>query len=361
MKDVLFSPIQIGTLKIPNRFVRSATNDYMADNDGCITSRQIELYRQLAEGGIGLIISGFLYVHPTGKASPGQTGIYSDDHIPGLRSIADTVHKAGSIIAAQIVHGGRQARPRICGGEAIAPSAVEDTKTKVQPREMSRGEVESVIQWFVDASVRAQKAGFDAVQLHAAHGYLLSQFISPHTNRRDDDWGGTAEKRSRIIFDILRKIRETAGQDFPVFIKLNVKDFLPGGLDIHESLPLAVSLDKAGIDAIEISGGMVEAEGTPMAQTGILSPDREAYFRMFAEQIKPVIRCPLILVGGIRSVKVMEQLIQEGTADMVSMCRPFIREPDLVSQLQKGKEKGDCISCNKCFNPRGIRCPHVEK
>ena len=360
MKDTLFSPIQMGTLETPNRFVRSATNDYMADNDGRITGRQIELYRRLAEGGIGLIITGFLYVHPTGKASPGQTGIYSDDHIPGLRSLTDTVHKAGSIIAAQIVHGGRQARPKICGGEAIAPSAVEDTKTKVRPREMSGDEVESVIRWFVDASVRVQKAGFDAVQLHAAHGYLLSQFISPHTNRRNDHWGGTAEKRSRIIFAILQKVREAAGQGYPVFIKLNVKDFLPGGLDIRESLPLAVSLDKAGIDAIEISGGMMEAEGTPTVQTDILSPDREAYFRMFAEQIKPEIQCPLILVGGIRSARVMEQLIQNGTADMVSMCRPFIREPDLVAKFQQNKEKADCISCNKCFNPRGIRCPHVE-
>jgi len=361
MNNPLFTPITIGKMEIPNRFVPSATNAYMADKEGFVTKRQLGLYSALAEGGTGLIITGLLCVHLSGKSGPGQTGINTADHVSGLQRLADAVHTGRSKIVGQIAHGGRQARPKQCGGETIAPSAVEDTKTGIIPREMTPEEIRQTIQWFAEAAVRCKKAGLDAVQLHAAHGYLLSQFISPHTNRRIDEWGGSPDNRCRILLEIVRGIRDSCGPDFPVLAKMNVCDFLPKGISLEDSIYTARALDDAGIDAIEISGGMVEAEGTPMARTGIDSPEKEGYFLPFAEKIKPVLSCPLILVGGLRSMQVMEEAVSSGRTDMVSLCRPFIREPNLVERFRSGAaQTAGCISCNRCFNPRGISCPHVS-
>jgi 2,4-dienoyl-CoA reductase-like NADH-dependent reductase (Old Yellow Enzyme family) len=362
MAEMVFTPITIKGMEMPNRFVRSATNDYMADKEGFVTDREIALYRELAEGGVGLIISAFLYIHPGGKSSPGQMGIYSDRHIDGLEKITREVHKTGAKIAAQIVHGGRQARPKLCGGETMAPSAVKDKKSGVEPREMTEEDIENAITWFTESADRAVRAGFDAVQLHTAHGYLLSQFISPYTNRRTDEWGGTTAKRARILVEIIRSIREITDEAFPLLVKMNASDFLPGGISLEESIETAKILDNTGIDGIEISGGMNEAEGRPTVQEDIDTPEKEAYFRTFAEAIKPNVRCPVILVGGMRSLSVMEEVLASGTADMVSLCRPFIREPDLVLKLKnREKTRTDCISCNRCFNLRGIKCPHVAK
>lgn len=361
MTDKVFSPITIGTVTTINRFVRSATHDFLADEKGCVTEKQIALYQKLSEGKIGLIISGFLFVHPSGKSSPGQTAIFSDSHIPGLTSLTETVHKKGGIIFAQIAHGGRQARKKLCGGETICPSEVLENKTGVLPREMTPTEIDESIDWFIQSALRAKRAGFDGVQLHAAHGYLLNQFLSPYTNRRKDKWGGTREKRVLILLDILRGIRKELGPDYPILVKLNMSDFITNGISIEDALFSAQALDSAGIDGIEISGGIAESEGSPMSQTDIDTVEKEAYFESFASVLKPLISCPLILVGGIRSLEKGSSILDKETADMLSLSRPFIREPDLVLKMQSGaKQKADCISCNRCFNPRGIRCPHLE-
>ncbi len=364
-ESILFSPVKLNSLEIKNRFVRSATNEYMADPEGHVTERLVHIYRGLAEGGAGLIITGFMYVHPSGKSSPGQTGIYSDELIPGLKEITDTVHEAGdgggeARVVAQIVHGGRQVRAKYAHGDIIAPSAITDKKTGITPREMIEEEIESAIGWFTDAIIRAKESGFDGVQLHCAHGYLLSQFHSPYTNRRADRWGGSLENRTRITVELVRKARDRVGEDFPILIKMNASDFIDGGIDLPESIEVARILSRNGIDAIEISGGMAESEGNPSVRKDISREEEEAYFRKYAEQIKPAVDIPVILVGGMRSFKVMEEIVQEGIADLLSMSRPFIREPDLVQKFMDGKkDRADCISCSKCFNLRGIRCAQI--
>ncbi|NPV84124.1 MAG: NADH:flavin oxidoreductase [Candidatus Aminicenantes bacterium] len=359
MTSILFRPVAIGRLKVPNRFVRSATHDYLAeDRTGTITPAQLELYRRLAEGQIGLIITGHAYVHLSGKASPRQIAVDDQTKIPGLSRLVSTVHQAGSgsLIFIQLSHAGRQTRPGLCGQQPVAPSSVYDPVSKILPRELSSEEIIKVIDWFVQAASRARQAGFDGVQLHAGHGYLLSSFISPHTNRRTDDWGGTWEKRSRIIREIISGIRSTCGPDFPVIIKMNATDHLPGGLSLDEARDIAASLEEAGLAAIEVSGGMNEA-GLGSVWPGLRTEEEEGYFVPLAASIKKALGIPVIGLGGIRSLRVAERLVESGQVDLVSMSRPFINDPDLVRKFKSGQlDKSPCLSCNKCFNPRGIRC-----
>jgi 2,4-dienoyl-CoA reductase-like NADH-dependent reductase (Old Yellow Enzyme family) len=361
MMNVLFTPYTIGTLELQNRFIRSATHEYMASEDGFVTDKMLDFYERLARGRIGLIIPGFAYVHPSGKSSPRQAGIYDDKFIPGFRKLVDVIHREGSKVALQIVHGGRQCLPEECGGTPLAPSAVEDSSVGLVPQALMEQEILEIKDAFVRAAERVRRAGFDAVQLHCAHGFLLSEFISPHTNRRTDKWGGSTENRTRLIVEIVHGIRHTLGRDYPVLVKLNSEDGLKrGGLTPRESVKVARLIAQAGIDAIEVSGGIREA-GAVAARLNILSPEKEAYFRKAAAKIKAATGLPVALVGGIRSRGVMESLITSGTADLISMSRPFIREPDLVVKMQdQNKQIADCISCNGCFDPNGIRCALIS-
>ncbi|MCR4395998.1 MAG: NADH:flavin oxidoreductase [Candidatus Saccharicenans sp.] len=359
MNSCLFEPVNIGRLRLINRFVRSATHDYLADDQqGYVGPAQLELYRKLAEGEIGLIITGHAYVHPSGKASPRQIAVDDDRKIPGLARLAEAVHQtgSGSRVFLQIAHAGRQTRPALCRQQPVAPSAVYDPVSRVLPRELTVEEIHQVIYWFVKAAQRARQAGFDGVQLHAGHGYLLSSFISPHTNRRTDDWGGNWENRSRIIREIISGIGQSCGPDFPVIIKMNATDHLPDGLTLEEAMKIALSLEQAGLQAIEISGGMNEA-GLGSVWPGLRAEEQEGYFVPLAASIKKVLKIPVMGLGGIRTYRVAEKLVSSGQVDLISMSRPFINHPELIKDFRSGRlEKSPCLSCNQCFNPRGIRC-----
>ena len=228
---------------------------------------------------------------------------------------------------------------------------------------MTDAEILAVIEAFTKAAVRAKKAGFDGVQLHCAHGFLLSNFISPYTNRRTDRWGGSVENRARIVMEIVRRIKEEIGNDFPVLVKLNATDgFRPGslkaelGLDISQSVEIAKLLEQAGVCAIEVSGGIGEAGGVTI-RTAINSPAKEAYFKEYSKAIKSAVNIPVILVGGIRSLSIIDYLLENGFADLISMSRVFISEPDIVLKFKSGEaKKARCVSCNLCFDPEGVRC-----
>ncbi|MFC2160916.1 tRNA-dihydrouridine synthase [Acidobacteriota bacterium] len=360
-ESILFTPIKIGEISIPNRFVRSATHDFMATNEGLITERQISLYRNLGKGEVGLILSGHAFVHLAGKASPYQIGVHNDDTIEGLKRMAQAVHETHSRIFLQIAHAGRQTKEKLCGCTPMGPSPVYEPVFKITPKEMTVKEIEEVAAQFIQASLRAKQAGFDGVQLHVAHGYLLSSFISPYTNKRNDEYGGTLENRVRIILNIVKGIRETAGDQFPLIVKLNATDSLPGGLTEEDSLHLGSILEESGIAAIEVSGGMAES-GEGSVWNGLRSEQDEGYFVDYAAKIKKTVRIPVFGLGGIRTFSNMENIILKGRADMVSMSRPFIRQPFLVREFRLGRfKKSACISCNKCFNPRGISCGDLKK
>jgi 2,4-dienoyl-CoA reductase-like NADH-dependent reductase (Old Yellow Enzyme family) len=360
---MIFDPIIVCNLELQNRFVRSATHEFMAEKDGKPTSRLGDLYEELAKDEVGLIITGYSYVLPGGQSDIYQQGIYDDRFIEPYLQISERVHRYKSKIVLQIVHGGRQATVSEAYPVPMAPSAVKDGHAAFMPREMTEQEILNMIKAFTKAAVRAKKAGFDGVQLHCAHGFLLSNFISPYTNVRTDRWGGSVENRARIVTEITRYIKARAGADFPVLVKINATDgFRPGshkaelGITISQAVETVKLLEQAGVCAIEVSGGISEA-GAITIKTAITSPAKEAYFKEYSKAIKEAVNIPVMLVGGIRSLPVMENLLKEGYADLISMSRAFICEPDLVLKLKSGEaRKTRCQSCNLCFNREGVKC-----
>ncbi len=358
--SALFEKTDINGMTIKNRFVRSATWEGMAGDDGSCTPRLIDLIAMLAKGGVGLIISSYAYITERGKAAPWQLGIYKDQLIPGLREMTDAVHKTDAKIIIQIAHAGIYADPNITGQVPLAASAVTGF-TAYSPQEMATDDIQEVVEAFGLAAERAVKAGFDGIQIHAAHGYLLSQFLSPAFNHRQDSYGGNIENRAKILLEVLDSIRSKVGTKFPVLIKVNCRDFLDNGLSLEDSVTAASMLEAGGIDAIEISGGTLASGELGPSRMKVFSEEDEAYFKDEALAFKKSVDVPLILVGGIRSFHVAQQIVNDNIADYISMCRPFIREPALINRWESGDhEKATCLSDLKCFGPalsgEGIYC-----
>jgi 2,4-dienoyl-CoA reductase-like NADH-dependent reductase (Old Yellow Enzyme family) len=344
VSGILFEPCRIGNLELKNRFVRSATWDATADITGRVTDRSVEIYKRLGEGDIGLIVSGYAFVSAYGQAIHGQYGVHNDDMIPGLSRLAQVVHEAGGKIALQIVHAGINSVYLAQEGITL-PAVSEMPGVKRSHREMTDEEIEGIIDDFAAAAVRGREAGFDAVQLHGAHGYLMSQFVSPLFNQRTDRWGGNPENRRRFHTEVVRRVRQVIGPDFPFFIKFGVMDDREGGLSLEEGVEAAQQMVIGGIDAIEVSAGA--------GQGAFRTPDSDIIttpFRERAAVVKRSVTVPVALVGGIRSLEISQDIIESGDADMVSMCRPFIREPNLISRWQRGETApATCITCNRCM------------
>jgi 2,4-dienoyl-CoA reductase-like NADH-dependent reductase (Old Yellow Enzyme family) len=357
--SVLFQPVTVARMGLRNRFVRSATHDYIGHPDGTISARQMELYRDLAVGGVGLIVSGHAYVqHPLGRASVNQNAIYDDRFVDGYRRLADLVHAEGAALALQISHAGRQtAQDWPADQTPTAPSAVREGQAGRTPRALTEEEIWSLIDAYVAAMARAKAAGCDGVQLHVAHGYLLSAFLSAYTNRRADAWGGNLENRCRILREIVTRGRRAVGPLYPVLVKINSTDGFAGDgcLTLADVVTAARWLVSWGVSAIEVSGGHREIRGV-MSRPNVDTPEQEAYFAEAARAVKTATGAPVILVGGLRSLSVMEQVVSSGTADLVALSRPFVCEPDLVNRMRAGQEKAICTSCNACFNPAGLQC-----
>jgi 2,4-dienoyl-CoA reductase-like NADH-dependent reductase (Old Yellow Enzyme family) len=356
----LFESTEINGMRLANRFLRSATWEGMAADDGAVTPRLTQTMVALAEGGVGLIISGHAYVSPEGQAGPWQLGLYKDELVEGLASMCDAVHQAGGKIVAQLAHAGHFAAKALTGQ---APHVVSDFEGLANsPRhELTKDDIHHLVQAYADAAGRAKAAGFDGVQMHSAHGYLLSQFLSPAFNRRDDDYGGSIENRARVHLEILKAIRGAVGKQYPVLIKINSEDCIENGLTVEDSVAAAKLLADAGIDAIELSGGTLTSGKLSPSRAGINKEEKEAYFKEAAAAYKKAMDVPLILVGGMRSLNVARQTIADGTADYISMCRPFIREPGLIKRWQSGDTTpARCKSDNLCFGPamkgQGILC-----
>jgi 2,4-dienoyl-CoA reductase-like NADH-dependent reductase (Old Yellow Enzyme family) len=359
---ILFEKSNINGLSLANRFIYSATWDGCADANGFCTQRNIDMLVERVRGDVGLIITGMAFVKQEGKAAPWQLAVYGDEFVEGLTNLARAIHDARGKVVLQLAHGGCYAPSALTGHESLGPSA-NDTDKFPQCLEMSLHEIDQVVEAFGKAAKRAQKAGFDGVQLHAAHGYLLSQFLSPFFNKRSDNYGGSIENRARILLEAFQAVRNKVGEEYPVFVKINSEDFVEGGLTVDEMLQVCAMLEKAGVDAIEMSGGTIYASGANSScRIGALdSPEKEAYYKDAAIRYKEEISVPLILVGGIRSPDVSEKLASDGLADYVSLCRPLIREPNLVSRWRSGnRNRATCIYCNGCFEPglkgKGVQC-----
>jgi len=350
-ESILFQSARIGSLNLQNRFIRSATWEGLAAPDGSCTDELVRLMEVLAEGEVGLIISSHAFVRPEGYAVRGQLGVHQDGLIAGLARMTEAVHGKGGRIALQLAHGGLLAGTQLTGQPPLAPSLAGGPE-KITRREMTEADIQGTVEAYGEAALRAKKAGFDAVQVHAAHGYLLNQFLSPFFNRRTDRFGGGIENRARMVLDVLASVRNAVGRDYPVLVKINSEDFLEGGLSREDSMQAGALLAGAGASAIELSGGTLLSGKLSPSRSKIDSAEKEAYFREAARAFREQIGVPLILVGGIRSFEVAEALVTEGLTDFVSLSRPFIREPGLVKRWKSGdRRKATCLSDNRCFGP----------
>ena len=357
-------PGRIGTVATANRIVRAATSETMATPAGEVLDSYVDLYRRLAAGGAGLILTGHMYVDPRGQASRNQTGIHDDRVVPSLRRATGAVHEAGGLIFAQLGHCGSQTM--MSSITPVAPSPVPNAMYARRPEGLSEAGIEGLVRAFGDAARRAREAGFDGVHIHGGNGYLISEFCSPHANTREDGWGGDAERRSRFFVEVYEAVRAAVGAGFPVTARLSVEDSVPGGLQREESLQRARLLAERGIDGFETTFGVMrsyfenirpyvavgrrQAWRQMVAQRCWNPEGPEAYYRPFARDVRRATGVPTILVGGVRTTGTMTDVLASGDADFVAMARPFIREPDLVRKLDAGRTGGvECVSCNMCL------------
>ena len=377
--SILFTSKRIGNLELQNRFVNSATYEGMAKDTGEVSDELIKRYERLAKGGVSLIITGFIYVHPTGRAYPHQTGIHSDDMIPGLNKLTDRVHQEGGKIAFQLGHAGRQTTKGLIGQVPWGPSkSGRDPVNFVKPREMNENEIVEMIKAFESAARRAMEAGADGIQLHGAHGYLINEFLSPFFNSRTDSWGGSDENRFRFLKEVLLQVKTVVPEGFPILVKLNTHDYTPKeGITPSVAVKYAEWLAELGIDGLEVSCGTGNYSYMNMSRGEVPTDEflkavpwwqkpmgrlmvgrlegkydlEEGYNLEAAKSIRPTLGgTPLFVVGGMRTVSHMEQVLSNDYADFISMSRPFIREPFLVNKIKEGKmDKVSCVSCNKCL------------
>ena len=339
---LLFEPITIGRLEIRNRMMRSATAERLGDVDtGAPQPHLAEMYRALAAGGVGLIVTGHACVEMAGKAHQRMTAIDSDALIPAWRDTIAPAQKAGALVMLQINHSGASTDTSVTP-DPISPSGVP-TGRRTESRAMTESEALRVIEAFGQGARRAREAGFDGVQIHGAHGYLVTQFLSSLTNQRQDRWGGDAAGRRTFLKEVIQQVRRSVGDDYPVWIKLGAAGEKGSGLDLADGAAVAAICADLGLDCIEISHALGTPEG--LAESG------DARYRPLAEAVRLAVGpdYPLALVAGFQTREGMEQVLDEGLVQMVSLCRPLIADPNLPNRLQSGaRTEVDCVRCDRC-------------
>ena len=398
---VLFTPVRIGSLTLPGRLIKTATAETRASLDGFVTPELIDFYLPMAKGGTPLIITGNIYIDLGGKSAPRQVGADADDKIPGLKELVDAVHGHGSRMFAQLNHCGRQVVPRFAGvSDPVSASGVTELVTGTRPRPLDAAEIQRLVGRYADAAERCKRAGFDGVQIHSANGYLMSQFLTAYTNRRDDAYGGSLEQRTRLLREIIEAIRARVGRDFPVIVKMNGSDYLPlrPGLKTPELAEVAAILERAGVDAVEVSVGHYES-GMPMVRGtfgrclrnmvqgsmrylpffrrwgmrifwpvlavlfNLIWTPREGFNLPYTRVFKKRVSIPVICVGGFLTREAMEAAIARGDCDIVSAGRAFIADPLLYRHLKENEPGPRCVDCNACIGHLGAQpadCYHPK-
>ena len=368
----MFDPLVIGTLAAKNSIVRAATAESLATPSGRPTSKLFDKYEELAEGGVGTIITGYTFTTLDGKPSEGALGIYDDGFADDYHELCDMVHSHDTRIVLQLVYGGskskvahddpRRLKPATTPSadwepnvSILGPSALENLKTNLVPVEASHGDLQRVVESFASAAARAQSYGFDGVEIHAAHGYLLSQFLSRWFNVREDEYGGDLENRARLAIDCVNAARSSTTRDFPILVKVNNCDDFEdragarGGLSEDESSQVCRWLVDAGASAIEVSGDWHAIRGRDVAG--------DPFFASFGARLACELDVPVIVTGGWRRLDTIERHMAEDGIAGIAMSRPFIREPDLVNRWLSGNTKpSKCTSCGYCGQYVGIPC-----
>jgi len=381
----LFEPVRIGPLTLRNRVVKCGTNEGMS-REGRVTERLIEWHREFARGGVGMTTLAYCAVSGEGRTFEHQIRV-GEAALPGLRRFADAMHGEGAKVSIQLGHAGWFANPRATGERPVGPSRHFSPHAQAFARPMRDADFERLTRAFADAARVAVAAGFDALEIHVGHGYLLSQFLSPYNNRRRDRWGGSLENRARFPRQVMAAVREAAGPDILVYPKLNMDDGFEGGLTLDEGIQVARWLEEDGsADALQLTGGhttktpmylmrgdvplreLIDNEKSPVRRLGmrlfarsILKPFafEEAFFQPKARRFREAVDLPIMLLGGLTRLDTMERAIAEGFA-AVALGRGLIRDPDLVQRFQRGEAtRSRCVPCNRCvveMDRGGTRC-----
>jgi len=391
-KSLLFRPMKIGKLEISGRVMKAPMTEFLCDHNGYVTDAAVAFYEEFARAGTPLLINGSTYFSKYSQGIRGSFNLDNDDKIEGLLRVTDAVHKHGSKIFTQIFHVGRQCAPESLDRDvSLAPSAIKDPTTGCVPRAMTIDEIHQTVKEFGDAAVRAKRGGFDGIQLHASHGYLISAFLTPHTNRRTDDYGGSFENRLRFGLEVYREMRERVGADYPIILKLNGHDLLPlrKGLKTPDLIKIAQRFEAEGVDGIEVTAGHYESGGSfvrgnwtgffktlvtegvgtswPKGQRtlikifaplmdfvfNLLSGYKPMFNLQYAEAFKEALNIPVIAVGGFTEKADMESALAAGQCDIISVGRAFIADPHLYYHLKHDIEGPKCSHCQGCFARAG--------
>jgi 2,4-dienoyl-CoA reductase-like NADH-dependent reductase (Old Yellow Enzyme family) len=398
----LFAPVAVGPLRVRGRVFKTATSETRASEDGRVTDDLLAFYEPIFRAGTPLVITGNMYPSRQGKSTPLQAGCDADDKIPGLRRWADLAHRHGVALVAQVNHCGRQMFPASVGRtEAVSASNVADKVMGTRPRPLTYAEVHEVVDSFAAAAARCREAGFDGIQIHSAHGYLVNQFLTPYTNRRRDEYGGAFANRLRLLIEIHRAVRARVDDRCAVILKLNGTDYLPlrRGLRTDELIEIARVMQEEGVDAVEVSVGHYES-GLPMVRgtfdryfPGVLEegmgphmspfrrtamrvvrplaavafdaiwPHREGFNLRYARRFKAALRIPVVCVGGFVTRAAMEEALRTHACDAISCGRPMIADPLLYRHLQDGTTGPRCVFCNACVarvGGRPVDCYHPD-
>lgn len=342
----LFSPIKIKSMELANRAVLAPMGTNLGNEDGAVSEANIAYLKRRAQGGPGLIITEVTCVHPSGMAINNELAIYDDRFIPGLRRLVEVAHAAGCKIALQLHHAGRESLFLLRQGKAIAPSPIRSLVFGLTPREMTKTDIKEVILAFGTAALRAKQAGFDAVEIHGAHGYLLTQFLSPLANQRQDEYGGGLANRARFLIEVIEEVRRRVGEDFPVSLRLSIEEFIKGGYTVEEIQRVVPDFVSAGVDIIHASIG---THGSPAGITSAPAEYEPGFNTWRARKIKEVVDVPVIAVGRFTDPCLADEVIGRQEADLVAFGRQFLADPDFLIKAREGRaeEICKCIACNQ--------------
>lgn len=358
----LFDSIKINSMISKNRFVRSATWENMTET-GYMNEKLLSIYEELAKGEIGLILTGYANIVKEEQPNAGMFGIYDDSFIEGYKELCDRVHKYDSRIVLQMAYGGTKTTYNVGERIIFAPSNIPEKGTGTQGKEMTKDEIKYIVNAFAQGARRAKESGFDGVEIHGAHTYLINQFLSPYYNKREDEYGGSLDNRMRFLIEIYEEMRKDVGKDYPILLKLTSTDFFQGGLTFSETREICKKMEEIGIDAIELSGNL-HGKGESLIGESFdeYKIQNEGYFSEFAKVVSKEIKIPVITVGGIKTFEATEDLLNNSNIEMFAISRPLLTEPDLIKRWKNGdKKKVKCIRCSKCRNKDGNYCILIKR
>jgi len=354
----LFEETKLGTITIKNRFVRSATWENMTTEDGHITNKLYKTYEDLAKGEVGLIITGYANVVKEEQPNPGMMGIYNDSFVEEYRKLTDVVHKYASTIVLQVAYGGTKTTYNLGERVIFAPSEVRERATNTLGKEMTKEDINYIVNAFAESARRAKESGFDGIEIHGAHTYLINQFLSPYYNKRTDEYGGSLENRMRFLKEIYLAMREKVGEDYPILVKLTATEFFEGGQTFEETKLICKAMEKIGIDGIELSGN-VHGKAKKMVGEEFDGHkiEAEGYFYQYGKEVSELINIPVITVGGFSNIEKIDKILQNTNIQYFAISRPLLAEPNLIKRWKDGDtSKAKCIRCSKCRTNTGNYC-----